>query len=100
MILGLKQRRFKINSKYLDQEMNNVLKDQKDMTTRLKCFLMLKPGAIMLTKNETVILDITLQFCFYKIGKRPTKSLCINFAKLVLTFLHKLSAASNFKINK
>lgn len=65
MILGLKQRRFKINSKYLDQEMNNVLKDQKDMTTRLKCFLMLKPGAIMSTKNETVILDITLQFCFY-----------------------------------
>lgn len=91
MILGLKQRKFEMNSKYLDQEMNNILKDQKDMTTRLKCFLIFKPGAIVLTKNETVILDIVLQFCFYKIG--------INFAKLVLTFLHKFSTTSNFKIN-
>lgn len=91
MILGLKRRKFKLISKYLDQEMNNVFKEQKDMITRLKCFLMFKPGATVLTKNETVILDIALQFCFYKIG--------ITFAKLVLTFLHKFSTTSNFKIN-
>lgn len=53
MILGLKQRKFKMNSEYLDQERNKVLKDQKDMTHRLKCFLMFKPGAIVSTKiNE------------------------------------------------